>query len=234
MPLTARAGRRAAHDRTRAESQGRERLLDVAVELFAARGIANTTLAQIAAAAQFTAAMVHYWFDTREKLLDAVVNERLTPQIYQIWVPGDESYADPTEFVRRLLLRMLDVTAKARWLPSLWLREIIQEGGLLRERVLKRIPADPNAKFRRMIVRAQERSEIDRDIAPELLFLSMLALVMVPQAAAASSAGPMVRRFNPGFGHDRTKLERHVMQLLLHGFTGTAYCPLPQRAQKPR
>jgi len=222
MPVTARAGRRAAPDRTRSpEPDGRERLLDVAVELFAARGIANTTLAQIAAAAHFSAAMVHYWFDTREKLLDALVNERLTPQIYQIWVPGDESYADPIEFMRRLLQRLLDVSAKAPWLPSLWLREIIQEGGLLRERVLKRIPADPNAKFRRMVLRAQEQGEVDRDIVPELLFLSMLALVMVPLAGAASSAGQMVRRFNPGFGQDRAKLERHVMQLLLHGMAGT-------------
>jgi AcrR family transcriptional regulator len=49
-------------------------LLDVAIGLFAERGIANTTVAQIATAGQVTSAMVHYWFDTREKLRDAVIS----------------------------------------------------------------------------------------------------------------------------------------------------------------
>jgi len=39
---------------------GRDRLLDAAIGLFAECGIANTTVAQIAGAAQVTSAIVHY------------------------------------------------------------------------------------------------------------------------------------------------------------------------------
>ncbi|WP_414136817.1 TetR/AcrR family transcriptional regulator [Burkholderia territorii] len=69
------AGRHAHDDSV----SGRERLLDAAIDLFAAGGIANTTVAQIAAADKMTSAMVHYWFETREKLYDAIVDERLVP-----------------------------------------------------------------------------------------------------------------------------------------------------------
>ena len=210
----ARAGRRVRP----ANFDGREGLLDVAVERFAERGIANTTVAQIAAAAKVTSAMVHYWFDTREKLLDAVVEERLSPIIRCLWELGDTERTSALDLVVALLKRMLDVTDKSPWLASLWLREIVQEGGLLRERVFSRIPRDPNALLRREITEAHRRGEINAQIEPELLFFSMLGLVMLPQSGLRSW-----HRLDADIGsYDRAKLERHATALLMHGLTGTA------------
>jgi len=141
---------------------GRERLLDAAIDLFAHRGIANTTVAQIAVAGKVTSAMVHYWFETREKLYDAIVDERLVPQISAIWGPADLQRESALELVQGLLARMFRITAQAPWLPSLWLREIIQVGGLLQARVLSRIPQELNVGFRRKISEAQARGEINR------------------------------------------------------------------------
>jgi AcrR family transcriptional regulator len=201
------------------ESQRRERLLDAALGLFAERGIANTTVAQVASAGGVTSAMVHYWFDTRERLLDAVVDERLMPLIQAVWDSVDLKRGGALDLVRTLLLRMLDLTEEMPWLPALWLREIVQEGGLLRERVLRRIPRERNAAFRRNIARAQARGEISPQIMPELLFFSMLGMVMLPLATAKSW-----RRINPDmdFALDRPRLESHVLTLLMHGLGGTA------------
>ena len=55
----------------------RERLLDAASVLFAERGIAATTIARIAAHVGVTSAMIHYYFKTRDQLLDAIVEERI-------------------------------------------------------------------------------------------------------------------------------------------------------------
>ncbi len=60
-----------------AEIGTREALLDAAVALFAEQGVGATTSAEIAARAGVTPAMVHYHFRNRERLLDAVVDERL-------------------------------------------------------------------------------------------------------------------------------------------------------------
>ncbi len=213
------AGRRAG-----ADSTGRARLLDAAVRLFAEHGISETTVAEIASAAQVTSAMVHYWFETRERLLDALAAERLAPVVHRIWGQSEAERADTIEDVRGLLVRMLDVTEEMPWLPSLWLREIVQEGGLLRERVMEYIPRERAAAFRRNVAGAQARGEINRDLSPNLLFISIMALVMMPLATARSW-----RRVNPDALVDRPRLERHVMGLVMHGLAGTT----PARAARP-
>jgi AcrR family transcriptional regulator len=198
------------------DTAGRERLLDVAVSLFAERGIANTTLAQIARAGQVTSAMVHYWFDTRDKLLDAVVAERLAPVIRGMWEPVGAAHESALDIVRGLLTRMVDVTERLPWLPPLWLREIVQEGGQLRERVVGQIPRERTAAFRRSVAQAQARGEIRADISPDLLFISILALVMLPRATSR-----IWRRVNPDVTEiDRAQLERHVTGLMMHGLAG--------------
>jgi len=210
-----------------ADSAGRERLLDAAIDLFAERGIANTTVARIAEAGRVTSAMVHYWFDTRDKLLDAVVDERWAPMMRQIWAPADAEQQGALDLVRGLLGRLLGITKQAPWLPSLWLREIVQEGGLLRDRALARIPQDRSAAFRRTIARAAARGEINPDISPELVFISMLGLVMLPQASIGGW-----RRVNPSATLDRAEFERHVMGILLHGLAPPVRSPHAKRSRR--
>src|SRR5258708_8769536 len=115
IPPRSTMGRR----RSAPNFDAREHLLDVAIALFAERGIANTTVAQIANASGVTSAMVHYWFQTREKLLDAVVDERLAPAFGEIWAPVDADHDKPLALTQGIVQRMFDVTAKMPWLPSL-------------------------------------------------------------------------------------------------------------------
>jgi AcrR family transcriptional regulator len=219
--LRSAAGRRARTP----DSNARGQLLDAAVGLFAERGIANTTVAQIAAAGHVTSAMVHYWFDTREHLLDSVVEERLAPLFHAIWDPADVERDAPLELVRGIVRRMFDVTEAAPWLPSLWLREIVNEGGLLRERALRHIPLKRVAGFGQNIARGKARGEVNDGIEPLLLFNSILALVMLPQATAK-----IWHRINPALRLDRALLERHVSALLMHGMAGAARRRPPRRA----
>jgi AcrR family transcriptional regulator len=207
-----------------ADSSGRERLLDAAIRLFAEHGISETTVAQIAEAGQVTSAMVHYWFDRRERLLDALAAERLAPVIRRIWDQSEAERGDAVLAVRGLVTRMLDVTEEMPWLPSLWLREIVQEGGLLRERVMEHLPRDRIGAFRRTVADAQARGLIDPDIAADLLFNSLMALVMLPLATARTW-----RRVNPEVVVDRPRLERHVMGLAMRGLTAAT----PVRAPRP-
>ena len=60
-------------------SDTRERILDTAERLFAARGYAATSLRSIIAEASVNLAAVHYHFRSKEALLDAVLKRRLEP-----------------------------------------------------------------------------------------------------------------------------------------------------------
>ncbi|WP_256258520.1 TetR/AcrR family transcriptional regulator, partial [Burkholderia ubonensis] len=163
----------------------RNHMLDVATSLFAERGIAATTVAQIAAAAGVTSAMVHYYFTNREQLLDAIVEERLAQVIAFVWRPTEpQAENDPFALVAELVDRFFDVTARMPWLPSLWLREIVNEGGQLRERMVRRIPLEHIGRFAERIRHAQQAGVVNPALEPALLFQSIIALVMLPLATA--------------------------------------------------
>ncbi|MFC0397828.1 TetR/AcrR family transcriptional regulator [Paraburkholderia rhizosphaerae] len=191
----------------------REHLLDTATRLFAERGIAATTVAQIAAGAGVTSALVHYYFTNRETLLDALVDERLAPSVAFVWsAAGGESNDDPFSMVDEFVTRLFDVTGRMPWLPSLWLREVVNEGGMLRDRMITRIPFDNIRRFGARIKDAQLAGAVNPELDPLLMFNSIIALVMLPLAAA--TLWKSVRGFAP---IERDTLHRHVTALLLGG-----------------
>lgn len=202
----------------------REHLLDTATRLFAERGIAATTVAQIAAEAAVTSALVHYYFTNREKLLDAVVDERLAPAAEFVWRPAEEDAAsDPFALVHEFVARLFDVTDRMPWLPPLWLREIVNEGGLLRERMIKRIPFGNIKRFGNRVAHAQQAGTVNPELEALLLFNSILALVMLPLATAKIWQSA---RGLPAL--ERDTLRRHVSALLIGGMQP------PQRSRQPK
>ncbi|TKC79889.1 TetR/AcrR family transcriptional regulator [Trinickia terrae] len=206
----------------------RDALLDTATRLFAERGIAATTVAQIAGAAGVTSAMVHYYFTNREQLLDAVVDERLARVVEFVWRPVDrEIGSDPFAFANELVERLFDVTARMPWLPPLWMREIVNEGGLLRERMLERIPVDHLKRFAARVQEAQQAGTVNPGIEPVYLFHSILALVMLP---LATSRIWQSARGLPQF--DRDVLRRHVGALLSCGMQSPQALPQASAARR--
>ncbi|MEE6179171.1 TetR/AcrR family transcriptional regulator [Mycobacterium sp. 050134] len=77
MPRT-NAGRRRP-GRPAGVSDTRERILASARELFASKGIRNTSVRAVAAAAGVDSALVHHYFGTKEKLFAAAVHIPIDP-----------------------------------------------------------------------------------------------------------------------------------------------------------
>ncbi|MDR3098725.1 MAG: TetR/AcrR family transcriptional regulator [Paraburkholderia sp.] len=225
-PTASGTGKPRGRRRASADLDMRERLLACATQLFAEQGIAATTMAQIAAAAGVTSAMVHYYFINRERLLDAVVDERLARAIAYVWGSADsEAATSPHALVQELVERLFEVTERLPWLPPLWLREIVNEGGLLRERMLKRLPIEQLQRFIMHIGAAQREGTVNPALEAPLLFMSILALVMLPLATSRlwqSARGlPKV---------EREALRRHVTALL----AGAMQAPAPEARKAPR
>ena len=159
----------------------RESLLDAAVGLFAERGVAGTSIAEIATRAGVTAAMVHYYFSDRDRLLDAVVEERLLRTITAVWSPVVET-TEVVPMLRGLVRRLVQAAEAMPSLPSLWLREILSEGGQLRSRLLRRLPLGYIQHLVGAVARAQRRGQINPQLEPRLVFLSVLGLTLLPLA----------------------------------------------------
>ncbi len=135
-------------------------LLKAATELFAEQGVAATSFSTIARRAGLTPAMVHYHFDDREQLIDAVVDERLVPFITNVWDPVQPGEA-PAEILRGVVQRLLEQIQQAPWVPSTWMREILNEGGLLRSRILRRLPIEKVRVVGRAIARGQASGTVN-------------------------------------------------------------------------
>ena len=191
----------------------RELLLDAASALFAEHGIAGTTIAAIASRAGVTPAMVHYYFTNRDQLVDALARERLLPTVNAVWAPVVDSN-DLVPMLRGLVQRIFAAAERYPWLPSLWLREIVSEGGQLRALLLKNLRFEYVLHLTKTVTAAQRRGEIDAQIDPRLVFLSVLGNTLLPLAAGGLwHQVPVLQRVT---GKD---VARHAEALLVSAFS---------------
>ncbi len=197
------------------ETNQRERLLDAAVVCFAAEGVAATSLRSIALEAGVTPALVNYYFGTKEQLLDAFIAERVTPAVQLLRERLLEAGDDPRALLGAFVHGIHDVVARFPWWPSLWVREVINEKGTLRDVLHKIIAPQVTQLLARTLVEAQKRGAISADLDPRLLVVSLVGLTMFPLAAEH-----IWRRIFPAGDIDHGVLLRHTLALLDHGLGG--------------
>ena len=190
----------------------RERLLDVAVECFAHHGIASATLREIAKEAGVNPALVHYYFGDKAQLQQAVINERLLPAFNEVrgamMLAGDDIAALIAGFVRG----MSETVDRHPWLPPLWVREVLCEGGALRELLLTTVAPQMPQMLAARFAAAQQKGELNPDLDPRLLVASLVGLTLFPAAGA-----PIWRRMFNADDIDSTAMRDHAIALLDRG-----------------
>ncbi len=190
----------------------RARLLDATVGCFARHGIAGSSLRQIATEAGVTPALLHYYFGAREALLEAVIEERLMPAMQGLRGPLLQAGDDPRALVRGFVRTVLATALAHPWLPQLWVREVLHEGGGLRELMQQRIgPMLPQALAARFAA-MQAQGRLNPRLDPRLLVVSLIGQTMFLAASA-----PIWRGVFDADDVDADALCNHVLALLEHG-----------------
>ena len=189
----------------------RERLLDCAFPLFASQGVAATTLAQVARAAEVTPAMAHYYFSGRDGLIDAFVEERVVPIMGHVWnaLPLDKK---PHEVLETFVDCLLAAVEHAPMLPRLWSREVLNDGGCLRQKVMAHFPKERFAALCNALAEAQQSGIVRKEVIPSLAFTAVMGVVMLPLAARDVFEGATAVSLP-----DKEALRRHALAILLHG-----------------
>jgi TetR/AcrR family transcriptional regulator len=206
--------KRARGRRPTAESADlRATLLDAALACFVRKGIAATSLRDISGEAHVTPALVHYYFGDKAQLQQAVVAERLLPVIGQMRAPLMQAgEGDVAALVAGFVHGIAGVVAQHPWLPTLWVREILCEGGALRETMISQVgPLLPKMMAGRFAA-AQQAGQLNRDLDPRLLMVSLIGLTMFPMASA-----PIWRQLFGADDIDFNDLRRHTLVLLDRG-----------------
>ena len=186
--------------------------LDAALNLFAARGIAATSLRDIARAAGVTPALLHYYFGGKPQLVDVLIAERLLPVVGQMRAAMQQASGNSAALIAGFVRAAFDLIERYPWFPPLWAREVLCEGGALRELVVQRIAPMIPQQLEQQFRTAQKRGEINADLDPRLLVVSLVGLTLFTAASA-----PIWRGMFRADDIDSEALRLHTLALLDRG-----------------
>ena len=178
-------GRKRAPGRPLADAPDQRAVaLDAALACFVRQGIAATSLREIAREAGVTPALLHYYFGDRQQLLDAVVAERVMPAFLSVRERLAQAGDDVADIVAAFVCGVTDAIARHPWWPQLWVREVLCEGGALRDLLVQRIAPDIARLLAGRFAAAQAAGRLNADLDPRLLLPTLVGLTMFPAAGA--------------------------------------------------
>jgi AcrR family transcriptional regulator len=187
-------------------------MIDAALGCYVRRGVAATTLREIAHEASVTPALLHYYFGDRVQLQQAVAEERVLPVMAGLREPLAQVGDDVAALVAGFVTGIGRVVEAHPWLPTLWVREVLCEGGSMRDLLVTRIgPMLPQMMAARF-AQAQAAGRLNPDLDPRLLMVSLVGLTMFPLAGA-----PLWRTVLDADSLDLEALRRHTLALLDRG-----------------
>lgn len=193
-------------------ADARSQLLDAAIACFVRNGIAATSLREIAREAHVSPALLNYYFGDKHQLQLALVQERLLPALAPLQMLLQEAGDDVEDLVAGFVIAVEGIAIANPWLPALWVREVVCEGGALRDLLLQRIgPQIPQVMVQRFAA-AQARGELNAALDPRLLMVSLVGLTLFPIAGA-----PIWRRLFAADDLGFPTLRRHTQALLEGG-----------------
>jgi AcrR family transcriptional regulator len=155
----------------------REKILETAVRLFSAHGYADTSLAQVARAAQVSKALILWYFDSKERLFRAALQHFLTP--YEI---DDQALLGLTELeqVDKLIDDYYDFIAEHFSSVKFVLGQVV--GG------------DENSQ--ELVTRARELHRVYRGLLTTILERGQSRQVFTPQVRPAEDATLIMAALN--------------------------------------
>lgn len=212
-PIPRQPARRRAPGRPGSDSPDlRQHLLDAALTCFSRQGIAATSLRAIATQANVNPALLHYYFGDKAQLQQAVIEERVMPAVNGVGASLVAAGDDVTALIAGFVRGVGEAVARHPWLPSLWVREVLCEGGALRDLLVNRVGPQIPQQLAQRFAAAQRAGALNPDLDPRLLVVSLVGLTLFPAASA-----PVWGRVFETAGIDADVLRDHTIALLDRG-----------------
>jgi TetR/AcrR family transcriptional regulator len=209
----AKAARRRTPGRPTGDSPDlRAHLLDAAIACFTRDGIAATSLRAIATEGAVTPALLHYYFGDKNQLVDALVAERLLPVLSEMREVVESASDDTAALIAGFVRKMGEMVERHPWWPALWVREVLCEGGVLRELVISRVGPQIPQLLARRFADAQQQGRLNPNLDPRLLVVSLIGLTLFPAAGA-----PIWRGIFNASDIDAANIRDHAIALLDRG-----------------
>ena len=156
----------------------RARLIEAAGPIFSQQGYAATRIPDLAKAAGVTPAMVHYYFGGKDGLIKAVFDNTFSPMHKRL---DDPSTLE--EWVQTFHEHLLD----HRWMPHLMIREVIMEGGFLRDYFAAHYAPGIIAKWHDLFAHEKAAGRMRKDADDLRHTVLMMGMIVYPFVVAPLS-----------------------------------------------
>ncbi len=206
-----------------AELEARDRILDAAARLFAAKGFAGTTVRDISTAAGLNLAMIHYYFGNKEGLYRAIFEEKVS-EVRRIFAEAAAAGGTCRERIERIVRAYVHFLCAHPYMARMIQLEMLSGGPVLDE-VFRPVAARNYSIMRSLVedgVRAGEFRDVDVDLTP-LTMVGMIVFFLIAQPIASGILGT-----GPGCDGFETRLADHTLNILFRGLLVPGDGPSPE------
>lgn len=226
-PKTRTAAKSAARVRKRRErgrppvhtdADVRSTLLAAATRLFLKHGFEKVTAREIAAAADTTPAMIHYYFTNKLGLFRAMLQQAIEPFQQQLGAALAADSALPLDLPALIAAHMRTAAAHP-WIPTLIVNEVFAEGGRFRATFVRDFAMPMLKMLVQVVERGRRSGKLRADLDPRLTALTLLSVSVFP-FISRSVTGPALDLHLEGAQLE--KLIEHNVRVCLEGLQGPA------------
>ena len=147
----------------------KEELIISAIKLFAENDIGNVSVKDIASNCNTTSAMVHYYFGSKENLIETIITDFFVPNFKNILECAVKTN-DPLKLVHVTIDMIISLALEHPYIAKLWSRYFLHQESIIMKYVFPNMPVDIMQQYALLAEKGQIDGLINKDLIPILIY----------------------------------------------------------------
>lgn len=147
----------------------KEELIISAIKLFAENDIGNVSVKDIASNCNTTSAMVHYYFGSKENLIETIITDFFVPNFKNILECAVKTN-DPLKLVHVTIDMIISLALEHPYIAKLWSRYFLHQESIIMKYVFPNMPVDIMQQYALLAEKGQIDGLINKDLIPMLIY----------------------------------------------------------------
>lgn len=147
----------------------KDELIISAIKLFAENDIGNVSIKDIAKNCNTTSAMVHYYFGSKENLIETIITDFFVPNFKNILICATKPN-NPLELVHITIDMLISLALEHPYIAKLWSRYFLHKESIIMKYVFPSMPVDIMQQYAALAHKGQIEGTINKDLIPILIY----------------------------------------------------------------
>lgn len=153
-------------------------LMISAIKLFADNDFNSVSLKDVAKSCGTTSAMVHYYFGTKENLINNIATDFLIPIFLEIFHPALDK-ENPLDMIETIINNIIPFAEMHPYIAKVWSKNILNNDSMLAKYMRSYIPFDKINIFSNKIRQGQKDGIINKNLLPNLVYPTIISNVLI-------------------------------------------------------